>query len=169
MQKEGIKNYRELQKENVAPYNKSDISAEDKLLLQYMGKTPKYQYDGWQTIKSPMYNTGTKFGESSYDPDLINQTDLDVMQNNPNEIRALNQPWYAKVTAGLAKGVILAGTTFLDGTVGLVTGIGEAFNRKGWSGLWDNDFSRLMQTVNEISEQELPNYYSAQETEEPWY
>lgn len=169
MQKEGIKNYRELQKENVAPYNKSDISAEDKLLLQYMGKTPKYQYDGWQTIKSPMYNTGTKFGESSYDPDLINQTDLDVMQNNPNEIRALNQPWYAKVTNGLAKGVILAGTTFLDGTVGLVTGIDEAFNRKGWSGLWDNDFSRLMQTVNEISEQELPNYYSTQETEEPWY
>lgn len=169
MQKEGIKNYRELQKENVAPYNKSDISVEDKLLLQYMGKTPKYQYDGWQTIKSPMYNTGTKFGESSYDPDLINQTDLDVMQNNPNEIRALNQPWYAKVTNGLAKGVILAGTTFLDGTVGLVTGIDEAFNRKGWSGLWDNDFSRLMQTVNEISEQELPNYYSTQETEEPWY
>lgn len=169
MQKEGIKNYRELQKENAAPYNKSDISAEDKLLLQYMGKTPKYQYDGWQTIKSPMYNTDTKFGESSYDPDLINQTDLDVMQNNPNEIRALNQPWYAKVTNGLAKGVILAGTTFLDGTVGLVTGIYEAFNRKGWSGLWDNDFSRLMQTVNEISEQELPNYYSTQETEEPWY
>lgn len=169
MQKEGIKNYRELQKENAAPYNKSDISVEDKLLLQYMGKTPKYQYDGWQTIKSPMYNTDTKFGESSYDPDLINQTDLDVMQNNPNEIRALNQPWYAKVTNGLAKGVILAGTTFLDGTVGLVTGIGEAFNRNGWSGLWDNDFSRLMQTVNEISEQELPNYYSTQETEEPWY
>ena len=169
MQKEGIKNYRELQKENVAPYNKSDISVEDKLLLQYMGKTPKYQYDGWQTIKSPMYNTGTKFGESSYDPDLINQTDLDVMQNNPNEIRALNQPWYAKVTNGLAKGVVLAGTTFLNGTVGLVTGIDEAFNRKGWSGLWDNDFSRLMQTVNEISEQELPNYYSTQETEEPWY
>lgn len=169
MQKEGIKNYKELQKENAAPYNNSDISIEDKLLLQYMGKTPKYQYDGWQTIKSPMYNTDTKFGESSYDPDLINQTDLDVMQNNPNEIRALNQPWYAKVTAGLAKGVILAGTTFLDGTVGLVTGIDEAFNRKGWSGLWDNDFSRLMQTVNEISEQELPNYYSAQEIEEPWY
>ena len=169
MQKEGIKNYRELKKENVAPYNKSDISAEDKLLLQYMGKTPKYQYDGRQTIKSPMYNTDTKFGESFYDPDLINQTDLDVMQNNPNEIRALNQPWYAKVTNGLAKGVILAGTTFLDGTVGLVTGIGEAFNREDWSGLWDNDFSRLMQTVNEASEQALPNYYSAQEIEEPWY
>lgn len=169
MQKEGIKNYRELQKENVAPYNKSDISAEDKLLLQYMGKTPKYQYDGWQTIKSPMYNTGTKFGESSYDPDLINQTDLDVMQNNPNEIRALNQPWYAKIGAGLSKGVVLAGTTFLNGTIGLVTGIGTAWTEDRWSGLWDNDFSRTMDSINKLSEEAMPNYYTQAELEQPWY
>lgn len=169
MQKEGIKNYRELQKENVAPYNKSDISAEDKLLLQYMGKTPKYQYDGWQTIKSPMYNTDTKFGESSYDPDLINQTDLDVMQNNPNEIRALNQPWYAKIGAGLSKGVVLAGTTFLNGTIGLVTGIGTAWTEDRWSGLWDNDFSRTMDSINKLSEEAMPNYYTQAELEQPWY
>lgn len=124
---------------------------------------------GYEALRDPSLitpiNTGLDYGSSTYDKGLlINATPEDI-QNQ----RASSQPWYLKVTNGLAKGVILAGTTFLDGTVGLVTGIGEAFNRKGWSGLWDNDFSRLMQTVNEISEQELPNYYSTQETEEPWY
>lgn len=124
---------------------------------------------GYEALRDPSLitpiNTGLDYGSSTYDKGLlINATPEDI-QNQ----RASSQPWYLKVTNGLAKGVILAGTTFLDGTVGLVTGIGEAFNRKGWSGLWDNDFSRLMQTVNEISEQELPNYYSAQEIEEPWY
>lgn len=124
---------------------------------------------GYEALRDPSLitpiNTGLDYGSSTYDKGLlINATPEDI-QNQ----RASSQPWYLKVTNGLAKGVILAGTTFLNGTVGLVTGIGEAFNRKGWSGLWDNDFSRLMQTVNEISEQELPNYYSTQETEEPWY
>lgn len=124
---------------------------------------------GYEALRDPSLitpiNTGLDYGSSTYDKGLlINATPEDI-QNQ----RASSQPWYLKVTNGLAKGVILAGTTFLDGTVGLVTGIGEAFNRKGWSGLWDNDFSRLMQTVNEISEQELPNYYSTQEIEEPWY
>lgn len=124
---------------------------------------------GYEALRDPSLitpiNTGLDYGSSTYDKGLlINATPEDI-QNQ----RASSQPWYLKVTNGLAKGVILAGTTFLDGIVGLVTGIGEAFNRKGWSGLWDNDFSRLMQTVNEISEQELPNYYSTQETEEPWY
>lgn len=123
---------------------------------------------GYEALRDPSLitpiNTGLDYGSSTYDKGLlINATPEDI-QNQ----RASSQPWYLKVTNGLAKGVILAGTTFLDGTVGLVTGIGEAF-RNGWSGLWDNDFSRLMQTVNEISEQELPNYYSTQETEEPWY
>ena len=124
---------------------------------------------GYEALRDPSLitpiNTGLDYGSSTYDKGLlINATPEDI-QNQ----RASSQPWYLKVTNGLAKGVILAGTTFLDGTVGLVTGIGEAFNRKGWSGLWDNDFSRLMQTVNEASEQLLPNYYSTQETEEPWY
>lgn len=124
---------------------------------------------GYEALRDPSLitpiNTGLDYGSSTYDKGLlINATPEDI-QNQ----RASSQPWYLKVTNGLAKGVILAGTTFLDGTVGLVTGIGEAFNRNGWSGLWDNDFSRLMQTVNEISEQELPNYYSTQETEGPWY
>lgn len=124
---------------------------------------------GYEALRDPSLitpiNTGLDYGNSTYDEGLlINATPEDI-QNQ----RASSQPWYLKVINGLAKGVILAGTTFLDGTVGLVAGINEAFNRNDWSGLWDNDFSKLMQTVNETAEQELPNYYSTQETEGPWY
>lgn len=124
---------------------------------------------GYEALRDPSLitpiNTGLDYGSSTYDKGLlINATPEDI-QNQ----RASSQPWYLKVTNGLAKGVILAGTTFLDGTIGLVLGAITKAHEGRWSGLWDNDFSRTMQSVNEWSEQALPNYYSAQEIEEPWY
>lgn len=107
----------------------------------------------------------TGLGESIYDPGIANQHQIENLQ----DVRAEAQPWYAKIGAGLAKGAILAGTTFLDGTVGLLIGSAEAATRKDWSGLWDNDFSRAMQAVNEWSEEVLPNYYSTEEQNSPWY
>lgn len=107
----------------------------------------------------------TGLGESMYDPGVANQEQVENLQ----DYRAEAQPWYAQIGAGLAKGVILAGTTFLDGTIGLLMGAGEAINRGDISGLWDNDFSRVMQSVNEWSEEVMPNYYSYNEQNSPWY
>lgn len=107
----------------------------------------------------------TGLGESMYDPGVANQEQVENLQ----DYRAEAQPWYAQIGAGLAKGVILAGTTFLDGTIGLLVGAGEAINRGDISGLWDNDFSRAMQAVNEWSEEVMPNYYSYNEQNSPWY
>lgn len=107
----------------------------------------------------------TGLGESMYDPGVANQEQVENLQ----DYRAEAQPWYAQIGAGLAKGVILAGTTFLDGTIGLLVGAGEAINRGDISGLWDNDFSRAMQLVNEWSEEVMPNYYSYNEQNSPWY
>lgn len=107
----------------------------------------------------------TGLGESMYDPGVANQEQVENLQ----DYRAEAQPWYAQIGAGLAKGVILAGTTFLDGTIGLLVGAGEAINRGDISGLWDNDFSRAMQSVNEWSEEVMPNYYSYNEQNSPWY
>lgn len=114
------------------------------------------------------------YGDSSYDEDI----QFENQAENLNEVRAIEQPWYSQIGAGLAKGAILAGTTFLDGTLGLLFGAGEAI-RRGFdddytksgavAGLWDNDFSKAMQSVNEWSEQALPNYYTRAEQEQPWY
>ena len=105
------------------------------------------------------------YGQSVYDEDINFVSQADDL----NEVRAIEQPWYAQLGAGLAKGAVLTGTTFLDGTVGLVLGAGTAINEGRWSGLWDNDFSKAMQSVNEWSEETLPNYYTRDEQEEPWY
>lgn len=105
------------------------------------------------------------YGQSVYDEDINFVSQADDL----NEVRAIEQPWYAQLGAGLAKGAVLTGTTFLDGTVGLVLGAGTAINEGRWSGLWDNDFSKAMQSVNEWSEEALPNYYTRDEQEEPWY
>lgn len=104
-------------------------------------------------------------GESSYDEDILTSSQLD----NLEDTRARMQSNFAKIGNGVAKGAILAGTTFLDGTLGLLVGLPTAIGEGRFSGIWDNDFSKAMQAVNEASEEWLPNYYTQQEREEPWY
>lgn len=118
-----------------------------------------------QSVKSPLADTNTPWGESMWDDETATQEEF----NNLGDIRAENQPWFAQIGAGLAKGVVLAGTTFLNGTLGLVYGVGTAISEGKWSGLWDNDFSRAMESINQGSEEVLPNYYTRAEQEQPWY
>ena len=103
--------------------------------------------------------------DSMFDEDITSASQLDNLANTRGEL----QPWYAQIGAGLAKGAILAGTTFLDGTVGLVLGAGQALAEGRASALWDNPFSKAMQSINEWSEEALPNYYTDAERNEPWY
>lgn len=103
--------------------------------------------------------------DSMFDEDITSATQLDNLANTRGEL----QPWYAQIGAGLAKGAILAGTTFLDGTLGLVLGGAQAIAEGRGSALWDNPFSKAMQSINEWSEEALPNYYTDAERNEPWY
>lgn len=103
--------------------------------------------------------------DSMFDEDITSATQLDDLANTRGEL----QPWYAQIGAGLAKGVILAGTTFLDGTLGLVLGGAQAIAEGRGSALWDNPFSKAMQSINEWAEEALPNYYTDAERNEPWY
>lgn len=127
-----------------------------------------------QMVSSSLAGTATPWGESMFDEPTATEAQFQEL----GDIRAENQPWYAQIGAGLAKGAILAGTTFLDGILGLVLGAGEAIRRGldddytksgAVAGFWDNDFSKAMQSVNEWSEQVLPNYYTKAEQEQPWY
>ena len=103
--------------------------------------------------------------DSMFGEGITSASQLDNLANTRGEL----QPWYAQIGAGLAKGAILAGTTFLDGTVGLVLGAGQALAEGRASALWDNPFSKAMQSINEWSEEALPNYYTDAERNEPWY
>lgn len=116
-----------------------------------------------QMVKSPLADTDTSWGESMWDDSSANAAEFERL----SDIRAENQPWFTKIGAGLAKGIVLAGTTFLNGTLGLVYGIGTAINEGKWSGLWDNDFSRAMDEFNQWFEKELLNYYTQDEIDNP--
>lgn len=164
--KTGPVGYRSLQAQNNAQFDEVDrfINESQNRILSRASQSDPYR-DTQQMVKSPLAGTDTSWGESMWDNRSANQASFE----NLGDIRAENQPWYAQIGAGLAKGAILAGTTFLDGTLGLLFGAGTAISEDRWSGLWDNDFSKAMQSVNEWSEQALPNYYTREEQEQPWY
>lgn len=103
--------------------------------------------------------------DSMYNEDITSMTQLDNLANTRGEM----QPWYAQIGAGLAKGAVLAGTTFADGIIGTIVGLGNAAATGTFSGFWDNPFSNAMQQVNEWSESVLPNYYTDAEQNDPWY
>lgn len=103
--------------------------------------------------------TGQNIGDSKYDKSVFSIDEV----SNISEYRAYEQPWYEQIGAGLAKGVVLAGTTFLDGTVGTVVGAANAISEGKFSAFWDNPFARAMKEVNDWSEEALPNYYSQEE------
>lgn len=118
-----------------------------------------------QMVSSPLSGSSTPWGESMWDDNSATEEQF----QNLGDIRAENQPWYAKIGAGLSKGAVLAGTTFLNGTLGLVVGAGTAIAEGKWSSLWNNDFSRAMDSFNKWSEEVMPNYYTQAELEQPWY
>lgn len=167
--KSGPMTFRDLQKANQEPY--TNLSPEFQSFSMNVGANtaPTSLYDarahGEQMVQSSLEGTTTPWSESMFDEPTATEAQFQEL----GDIRAENQPWYAQIGAGLAKGAILAGTTFLDGTVGLILGAGTAISEDRWSGLWDNDFSKAMQSVNEWSEQALPNYYTRAEQEQPWY
>lgn len=167
--KSGPMTYRNLQAANAAQY--TNLSPEMQAFSKEVeaSTAPTSLYDarnqGESLVRSSLSNTSTTWGESIYD----NPTATEEQFQNLGDIRAENEPWYAKIAAGIGKGAILTGTTFLDGIVGLLFGTGTAITEGRWSGLWDNDFSKAMQAINEKSEEWMPNYYTQKEQETPWY
>lgn len=103
------------------------------------------------------------YGESSYDKGVL-YSQLDNLQ----DVRANAQPWYSQLINGVLKGVATAGTTFLDGTVGLLYGIGSAFANGDPNELYNNDMSKALRTFTSEMEKILPNYRTRDEQENPW-
>jgi hypothetical protein len=93
--------------------------------------------------------------------------------------RAEQQSGAEQLANGILKGVVIAGTTFLDGIVGTAAGIAnlayQAANgdiERPADALYafiDNPVSRSLQKVNEAAEKVMPNYYSDEQRENPWY
>ena len=112
-------------------------------------------------------------GDSSLDKNI--QT-LGEAQNI-NNFRGVNQSGWAQLGNGLLKMATTAGTTFLDGTLGALWGIGQGIKNLAdgdsstgfWEGMWHNDFNKAMSAVQDNMEKIAPNYYTDEQMDGPWY
>lgn len=163
--KQGPMSYRQLQQANNLDNFGMDLSSlvgdNDEFGINFKPTLYDPRKDAPEKVHSPLGN----WGDSMWDESSANEEQFRQL----GDIRANNQWAIAKLGAGISKGLILAGTTFLDGTVGLVYGMGSAIKEGELSNLWNNDFSNAMASINQWSEEMMPNYRTQAEQENPWY
>ena len=126
--KTGPLGYKALQLANQAGFSASPEAMDYALNNTDFSYMPQYQ-SSIEATQDREYtpeelNIGEDIGSSMFDPESYNLYEL----QNYKDIRAENQPWYAQAAAGITKGAILAGTTFVDGTLGLLDGVYTAIN-----------------------------------------
>ena len=131
-------------------------------------------YSAMDADNESMRNVGmdylnTDLGKSTYDSDIHSKSMLDDLQEARGEL----QPGWSQILNGTAKGVITAGTTFLNGTVGTVWGIASAIQNgvngdNMVAGYWNNSFTQAMNDFTKEIEEAIPNYYTQYEVENPW-
>lgn len=180
--KMGPLSWRQLQLANQEAYANLDIDDDLRGALQQVTNnmsipnsgSPEINWEG--RVQSPiMRNSNGRdyWGKSMWDEQVADANDF---ENNLSDLRGQNQPWYAQLGAGLLKGITTAATTWLDGTVGLLYGIGSAIhngdNKTGWdraAQIFHNDVSNALQDFNEFMEEFAPNYKSRDEENNKWY
>lgn len=79
------------------------------------------------------------------------------------ELYAQRQGTGAKWTNALIKMGGIATTTFIQGTLGTIYGVGKAFQDGKLSSFYDNDLSRSLQAANDYLKDYAPNYYTQAE------
>lgn len=169
--KQGALTWQQLKEEN-ARIGDEDPSIAHRFGLRTAGEfhLPVYNYAYTGLEQSPLMQQKTRLGDQDYfGRSVWDEGEVTIDQlSQLGDIRAQNQPWYSKITNGIAKGVVLTGTTALEGILGLTYGLGKAtlYDHK-LSSLWDNEVTRALQTVNDWSEEAMPNYYTKDEMENP--
>jgi hypothetical protein len=109
------------------------------------------------------------FGDSSYDLNMTRKQDIE--SGDLNEYRAEQQSGATQIVNGVGKMLGLAGTTFIDGTIGTLWGLGQGIvnafsddpNKTFWNGFVDNGISNAMRKTEEWFEKYMPNYRSQYE------
>ncbi len=108
------------------------------------------------------FNVG--FGDYNVDRKIGRAEQLNNIYNTRGEL----QSTASQLLNALGQGITTMGTTFLNGTVGLVVGAITATDRGDLSGMWDNDFARSMDSINKWSEEAMPMHMTDRERESVW-
>lgn len=136
------------------PYSKEDLLIQDRYKSSLVNKANLSPLD-------TRFSTGQTMTLESPE-ELASYTDRGVtlqVGGSNEEVRAENQGALEQLGYGTAKMVGLAGTTFADGVLGTVVGLGSLVTGGSFV---DNPFSNAMLDANEWMEKEFPNYYTAE-------
>lgn len=106
---------------------------------------------------------------SPFQVDPSSRFPLQVLDMDNEDIYAQGQSGWQQAWNATLKGLSLATTTFAQSTLGLVNGVFQAVNDGKFSSFYDNDFNRSLDDWNKDLENQLPNYYSQAERNNPWY
>ncbi len=106
---------------------------------------------------------------SPFSVDPSSRYPLQVIGMDNEDIYAQGQGFFNKAVNATLKGLAIAGTTVAQSTVGLVNGVFQGIADGKFSSFYDNDMNRWLDGINKSLENQLPNYYSAAERNNPWY
>ena len=100
------------------------------------------------------------YGDSKHDKKISSFTELMDLENT----RAQYQSGFNKIASSVGKGLVLAGTTFVNGVAGLPVGlINWAATGSFSEGFINNPITELTQEINKWSEDLLPVYRTAEQ------
>jgi hypothetical protein len=116
-------------------------------------------------------NSSEDTSRYSYDTeDLSKKYAINYKGIDNEQAYAQGQGWTDKMVNSVGKGLLLTGTTFLQGTVGLVNGVAQAINDGRAASFYDNDMNKWLDGINKEAENNwLPNYYTQAERDANWY
>lgn len=105
------------------------------------------------------------------------QSDLTISQRYANitpgydmeDAYGKGQSGRQQLWRGTVKGVAVAGTTFLEGTLGLAYGITSAVGNADLNKLTTNSFSLELDRWNDSLDTYMPNYHTLKERDSKWY
>lgn len=92
-----------------------------------------------------------------------------ILGGDNEELYAQGQSGISKFRNAFVKMLGTAGSTFLQGTIGLIDGATEWAGTGDMSKLWDNDVNRGLTSMTQDLENKLPNYYTHKEIDSKWY
>ena len=138
------------------------------------GATTKEQF---KQIASNDYSSASMYGDigSPGVGDSVYDKFSYKDQSSPNELentRSMNEPWIAKIGAGVAKFGTTTAITAVNGAASLIYGIPYAIANgngfiDGFNKLEDNPVANMLNDAQNAMEKALPNYKSHYEEENP--
>lgn len=124
-------------------------------------RNPIYSFKEYQPFEvSPRrINVGDIITPISRHDEFIGNLDpVRYGETTVDDLRAEQQSNIGILGNALANNIVIAGTTAIGGTLGLVDGIFSAINEKSFDKIWDNDVTNWVTDIQERTSEALPIY-----------